>query len=476
MINSSIPKNKEALFDAVFYDNPMPMWFYDNATLRFLEVNQIAIDRYGYSREEFLGMTIRDIRPVEEVPMLEYALSDTVPSFQRGTIFRHRLSNGAIRHVRIISYPSEFNGHQSRLVMVNDVTETVLLQQQREETEMMLHKIASASPTAIWMTNADGQLVYVNQTWLDWANVGEGGDLATQWAKSVHPDDLKRVVKAYREAHANQQAFQQDMRTFFADGSIRWLTSSANPRYDANQQYAGLVGSCTDITRIRHYEQQKDGFISTVSHELRTPIAAIKGYEQLLSRSKGNLDSQAQQFLERMRVQIGRIDSIVQDLLDISRIETGKLTFKESEFEVNSLMAELITDLQLVYRTHQLVLEENEQCKMFADRNRIIQLVTNLVDNAVKYSPGANKVVIRLWCDEENLTVSVRDSGKGVSKDQAAFIFERFYQVNDVYKAPGLGIGLYICKEIVNRLNGKIWFDSIPGHGTTFFFKLPRQL
>jgi signal transduction histidine kinase len=102
--------------------------------------------------------------------------------------------------------------------------------------------------------------------------------------------------------------------------------------------------------------------------------------------------------------------------------------------------------------------------------------VTNLVDNAVKYSPGSAKVFIKVSCDDLDLTVSVQDFGKGILKEQEQYIFERFYQVNNVYKAPGLGIGLYVCKEIINRMNGKIWFESVPQQGTTFFFKLPRKL
>ncbi|RFZ83487.1 PAS domain S-box protein [Mucilaginibacter terrenus] len=591
------PQDKEALFDVVFYNNPVPMWYYDRATLRFLEVNQVAIDRYGYSREEFLSMTIQDIRPEEDIPTLMKTVKGLIAPLENEEVFRHVYKDGTVRSVKIIAYPARFNNHDARIVIVNDVTditllmerfeliakatqdavwdwnlqtnelwwnqtfldlfghkkdevelnidswvsrihpedrervmngihqaidngeekwcdeyrflrgdgtyastldrgyviykndkavrmlgsmmdvtEQKLLQKAQEDSETLLQTITSASPAALWMADEAGNVVYVNQKWIEWSNAGVGENLGEGWLQVVHPDDRTRVWNTYQNAHVSRDSYEVDYRILFNDGSVRWVTATGLPRLTADNRFIGFVGSVTDITRQKQLELQKDGFISTVSHELKTPIASIKGYEQLLSRTKSVKDTQGLNFLNRMRVQINRLDTLVQDLLDISRIESGKLIFKESIFEVNVLMAELVPDLQLVYPTHTLMLVENQSCKISADRNRIVQLITNLVDNAVKYSPGASKVLIRLTCDEEYLSVCIQDFGKGISKEQESFIFERFYQVNNVYKAPGLGIGLYVCKEIIDRLNGNIWFESVVEQGTTFHFKLPRKL
>jgi PAS domain S-box-containing protein len=588
---------EQSFFQILFYQNPQPMWFFDTITLKFLGVNSAAINRYGYTREEFLEMTIRDIRPLEDLKRLDTVLENLSTVHDSNEPFRHVLKNGTISHVKIISYPVTYKGYNARLVVVQDVTEIALhverfgliakathdaiwdwnletdelwwnqtfldlfnynaedvestseswksrihpddhdrvveyihqvidrgesnwsdqyrflrangsyadildrgytlfengkavrmlgsmmdisrqtqLQREREETETLLHTITTASPTALWMSDCNGAVIYVNQKWLDWSGTVEADNLDEGWMNIIHPDDVDRVCKAYNDAHKNRSLYQTDYRIVFKDGSVCWITASGSPRYAKDGQFIGYVGSCTDITRQKHMELQKDEFISTVSHELKTPITSIKAYEQLITRSKAIEDPKAQSFLTRMRFQITRLDALVQDLLDISRIESGKLTFTEADIEVNILLAEVINDLQLVFPTHRLIVVENHSCKIHADRNRVIQLITNLIDNAVKYSPGSNKVHVSLVCDEEFLTCSIKDFGKGISKDQQPYIFDRFYQSNDVYKSPGLGIGLYLCKEIVKRQNGAIWFNSEPGEGSTFHFKLPRHM
>ncbi|WP_345950437.1 PAS domain-containing protein [Mucilaginibacter sp. PAMB04274] len=586
----------EPFFKILFYQNPQPMWFFDTVTLRFLEVNDAATKHYGYSREAFLSMTVRDIRPEEDLERFEEVRRALNGANTMQRPFRHIKGDGAIIHVQLISYPVAYEGYNARLVMVHDVTEQellierfnliskathdaiwdwnlesdevlwsksfmqmfgytasdiessskfwsarihpddrdrvmssiyevintqeknwtgqyrflradgtyayildrgytlfkdgkalrmvgsmmdtseqVALLQARLDTEARLHTLTSASPTALWMSDLDGAIIYANQKWKDWCDVQGNEDLRGQWSRIIHPDDLEMVVDRFTKAHINRAEYNVDYRIMLKDGSLHWLTSTGLPRYQEDE-FLGFVGSCTDITRQKYLELQKDEFISTVSHELKTPITSIKAYEQLISRLKTVDDPKAVSFLGRMRLQISRLDALVQDLLDISRIESGKLTFNATELEMDVLLADLVSDLQLVFTSHRLVITENQPCKINADRNRTIQLITNLIDNAVKYSPLGNEIFINLVCDEAYLTFSIQDFGRGIPREQQPYIFDRFYQVNDVYKAPGLGIGLYLCKEIVKHLDGKIWFESDPGEGTTFYFKLLRNI
>jgi PAS domain S-box-containing protein len=443
--------------------------------------NQSFLDLFGYKKEE-VEKTVESWASRIHPDDRERVLDHIHRAINSGEInwsdeYRFLKADGTYAYILDRGYTIFKNGKAVRMVgSMMDTTEHRQLLQAREESESLLQTITSASPAALWMSDEVGNVIYVNQKWVEWSNAAVSDNLGYGWMEAVHADDKTRVSEVYRIAYVNKKAYEVDYRILFNDGSVRWVMAEGQPRFSADGRFVGFVGSVSDITRQKHLEVQKGGFISTVSHELKTPIASLKGYEQLLSRSKAVKDVQAINFLNRMRVQISRLDTLVQDLLDVSRIETGKLTFKESEFEVNVLMAELVMDLQQVFPTHILMLIENQSCKIYADRNRVVQLITNLVDNAVKYSPGETKVFIKLTCDEEFMTFSVQDFGKGILKEQEPYIFERFYQVNNVYKAPGLGIGLYVCKEIINRLHGNIWFDSRPGEGTTFYFKLPRKL
>ena len=223
-------------------------------------------------------------------------------------------------------------------------------------------------------------------------------------------------------------------------------------------------------------ELQKDTFINTVSHELKTPISTIKGFGQLLRKSKTIDEERGSKYLDRMLVQADRMDRLIQDLLDVSRIALGKLKLDEKEVDLNALISDLVQDLQLVFPSHKLELTQSADCIIYGDPARITQLITNLIDNAVKYSPAAKQILVNQHCDEGFATLSVQDFGIGINKSSEPFIFDKFYQVNDVYKTPGLGIGLYVCKEIIERMNGTIWFESTLGEGSVFSFRVPRKI
>jgi PAS domain S-box-containing protein len=595
-MDSIYPEINHSL-NIVFQENPQPMWLFDISSLKFLTVNRAAETHYGYSKDEFLSMTVRDIRPKDDMEKFDHTLKGLSGPATTKRPFRHLKKGGAIMHVDVISFPVPYQGRHARLVMINDITESTLLlerfdlmsratndaiwdwnlesnelwwnksflnlfryqkedlendivswtnrihpedkvqvvssihealnsrqenwtksyrflkgdgtyanvidrgytlfkdnkavrmvgsmmdvtlqfqlEQAKAQSESILQTISSASPTALWMSDVEGNLVYINQKWLDWSNASLADNQIDGWLRIVHQDDLAFVSGTYQTSVLERKPYEVDYRIVLETGEERWVLSTGFPRFDADDTFTGFVGSVTDITRQKHMELQKDTFINTVSHELKTPIATIKGFGQLLRKSNIANDDRGKNYLNRMLVQAERVDKLLQDLLDVSRIESGKLTFNDEEIEVNLLISELVQDLQLIYPTHTLLLVENAKCKIYGDRSRILQLITNLVDNAVKYSPDAKEVLISLFCDEEFATVGVQDFGAGIVKGNEPFLFDKFYQVNNVYKTPGLGIGLYVCKEIINRLNGKIWFESIVGEGSTFYIKVPRQI
>jgi PAS domain S-box-containing protein len=582
------------IFDALFQQNPLPMWFFDLQTLQILDVNEAAIKHYGYDKEEFVGKSIRDLRPEEDQQTLTETLSRLSGVNTQTKTYRHLRKDGSIIYVKIVSYPVNLRGNTARLVIADDVTERELqnerfeliskathdaiwdwnldtnklwwnetyfnlfgykrddleptieswiehihpedkesvvnninftahsgkknwsaryrflkadgtyahildrgysiyrngkacrmvgsmmditaltaLQEDNYETESILQSIAQASPTALWMSDPTGKIVYVNEKWIEWSNHTSKTLIQQPWHEIIHPDDRPAVLENYELAHRDQIPYDADYRILYADGSVRWITAKGLPRLGASGEFLGFVGSSTDITKQKNLELQKDVFINTVSHELRTPIASIKAYGQLLSRSGAIQDPQPKTFLDRMGKQISRLNTLVQDLLDVSRMELGSLMIYQSTFDANLLLAELVSELQLAYPSHKLVLLENQNATVHADQERTSQLITNLVDNAVKYSPEADRVYISLVAEDSFVEVKVQDFGVGITKAQQPYVFDKFYQVNNVKKVPGLGIGLYICKEIVKLHGGDLWFETNPDAGTIFHFKLP---
>ena len=223
-------------------------------------------------------------------------------------------------------------------------------------------------------------------------------------------------------------------------------------------------------------ERRKDEFISMASHELKTPLTSLQGYTEILyTRIVEPSSQEAQHYLERMKIQIDRLSRLIADLLDISKIQAGKLAFAEEIVDMNVLVREVIENLQQTSSQHQISIEGRVQCAIVGDRERLGQVLINLITNAMKYSPQAERIIVGITNTPDTLTVSVQDFGIGIPKASQKKVFERFYRVySDRDKTyPGLGIGLYIAQQIIEHHGGKMWVESVEGEGSTFGFSLP---
>jgi signal transduction histidine kinase len=219
-----------------------------------------------------------------------------------------------------------------------------------------------------------------------------------------------------------------------------------------------------------------ESFISTTSHELKTPVTSLKGFAHILqNRLKKRGDEESLRFLASMNKQLNRLTRLINDLQDITRVQQGRLEYDEELFSLDALVRENVENLQVGTSTHRLLFEESQAAQVYGDKDRIGQVLTNLITNAVKYSPEADRVIIRLFNDGDNAVVSVQDFGIGIAAKHQGRIFERFYQVADPEEKtyPGLGIGLYLSSEIIKRHRGCIQVESENGVGSTFSFSLP---
>jgi PAS domain S-box-containing protein len=290
----------------------------------------------------------------------------------------------------------------------------------------------------------------------------------------VVPEDVSLVEEQLAKA-VDTGVVNATFRIIRLDGKTRWIQIKGKVHYNSQGKAYRILGTTVDITEKKELERQKDEFISIVSHELKTPVTSIKAYSQLLQRSlAGEENLQNRSFLERLDTQVNRLQTLIMDLLEVTRLESGKTILIKSRFEMHMVLAELIADLQVVTPTHKLIITENNPTVVEADKNRIIQVITNLVTNAVKYSPGQDKVHIALLNRGDDMVCSVKDFGIGIPEDQKTLVFDRFHQAANHSEKSGLslGLGLYIAHEIVEREGGKIWFESTVGEGTTFYFSL----
>lgn len=259
---------------------------------------------------------------------------------------------------------------------------------------------------------------------------------------------------------------------------VRWSLVTSRPVRSESGKVALVVTIVHDMTERLLAEQRKDAFISMASHELKTPVTSLKGFTTILQRRLSRQgDAQGVHYLARIDTQIDRLTTLISELLDISRMQSGKLALREEPIALDALIEETVEMAQVTISSHSLLIEGSSGAQVMGDKERLRQVFVNLLANAIKYSPQAEKVIVRLVQDEEGgqVIVSVQDFGIGIDKAHHERIFERFYQVADAEEKtyPGLGIGLHISREIVRRHRGHLWVESSKGNGATFFVTLP---
>ncbi|HJT56143.1 MAG TPA: ATP-binding protein [Ktedonobacteraceae bacterium] len=253
------------------------------------------------------------------------------------------------------------------------------------------------------------------------------------------------------------------------------LIRYAIERRKAEQERERLVRE--QIIRDEH-EARRNEFISMVVHELKTPLSSIKGYSQLLGRrSQRAGDEQGTQLATRMDQQVNRLTSLIDDLQDVNRMEGGKLRLRESTFAFDELVAEVVADIQLTTEQHTFVIEGQTGATIYGDRERISQVLMNLLTNAIKYAPQSETILVKLIRNTEFVQVCVQDFGPGIPKELQAHVFEPFYRVETSHgSAQGLGLGLAIAAGLVERHQGCMWVESEEGAGATFCFTLPLKV
>ncbi|MCZ4243104.1 hybrid sensor histidine kinase/response regulator [Pedobacter punctiformis] len=230
-----------------------------------------------------------------------------------------------------------------------------------------------------------------------------------------------------------------------------------------------------EIEFRKEAEHKKDEFISIASHELKTPLTSVKGYIQLLQRSLNKDDkTTAQKHLEKASIQLEKLNELIVDLLDISKIESGKLKFNMQNFCVDNMVSNAIEMLQQSNPDFKITKLGKTSETIYGDEMRLEQVVINFITNAIKYAPGTNQVNVTTNIKDGKLYLSVKDFGIGISKEQQHKIFEKFYRVEEnSNRFNGLGIGLYICSEIIKRHGGIVGVNSVPDEGSEFYFIIP---
>lgn len=247
-------------------------------------------------------------------------------------------------------------------------------------------------------------------------------------------------------------------------------------RIELEGQYKDrILIAIEDITDRREIERRKDDFLTIASHELKTPLTTIKGYVQMMHRLlPASVPEKFKDIVHKTGVYVDRLNNLIAELLDVSRIQTGNIELHKETFDFDKAVHEAVENIQSATQSHQIIVKGATNINYLGDESHIVQVINNLLSNAIKYSPDADEVQLYLSRVSNFIKVSISDRGMGINQEHQKKIFDRFYRVGDIQQRfPGMGIGLYICDQIIKNHGGTLWVESEPTKGATFSFTLP---
>lgn len=452
-----------------------------------LSWNPAASRIFGYEASEIIGLHENILLPSssEREEIKKNAPKDE--SFNRKTIRRHK--NGTTVTISLSAAPI-LNELGETAGIAEIITEAKPVPSEVETAVRRLAAIVDSSDDAIisktlqgiitsWNFGAENIFGYTEQEAI-------GKSITMLIPPELHQEEeliIGKIRNGERLEHFETIRITKAGRRLYVSLTVSPIINDRGEVVGASKIARDITEKVETENRLKKYtrklkelNQAKDEFIGMASHELKTPLTSINAYLQLLDKTVQN--EQAKSFLTKTMRQIRRLSTFVSDLLDVSKIEAGKLQLNPVLFNVDDLIDEAIENVQYITVSHKLILENRlGNVQVTADRPRIEQVLVNFLTNAIKYSPGKDKVLVNSSYKNNQLTIAVKDFGIGVPPAEAEKIFTRFYRVQELNPTlAGLGIGLYISREIIERHHGKIWLESEPSRGSTFYFQIPDRL
>lgn len=494
---------EEAKFRDLLESAPDAMIIAD-AQGKIVLVNSRAESMFGYARKELLGQSIDMLVPdaVRGKHAQHRASYDHAPRARpmgAGLDLRARRKDGSQFPVEISLSPLETP--EGRLVSsaIRDVTVQRENAQALRESLGRFRALADASPVGIVHTTPSGSVDYANQAWIGITGIQDYRDDALV-TRSIHPEDQPAARKLWDECMVQGREFSTEMRWVRPNGDIRLTSCRAVPIRNQDGAVTGFVSAVQDITdlraaadlklkqreadievqRLREVAKFKTNFLRTAAHELGTPLTPIKIQlrilRQLLARRDAPEELKAATILDR---NLGRLEVLVRDLLESARLESGRLRINARPMDLAQSIHDVVESFQEQAMERGIALDATvpNELPLHADPDRLTQVLYNLLSNAMKFTRRGGRVHVQAQALGEDLDVQVTDTGHGFTSEQAARLFQPFSQLQDPMQSTraGSGLGLYICRGIIEQHGGHIEALSPgPGQGATFRFTIPR--
>jgi PAS domain S-box-containing protein len=467
-------------------DNPI---IYCNAA--FIKIS-------GYTRTEIIGHNCRFLQREDRSQHERAVIREAVRNGEACVVeIRNYKKNGELFYNELTISPiHDKEGHVTHFVGVqNDVSaskkvEQDLRQQQGimekqiadrtrslKESEVFLSSIIQTVRESLLVLDPEFRVVSANDHFLKTFKVSSEETVGTMlYELGNHQWDIPKLKELLINIlPTNNPVEDFEVEHDFPHIGRKLMLLNAH-RVELEGQFKDqILLAIEDITDRREIERRKDDFLSIASHELKTPLTTVKGYVQAMERMvNGATDEKLRTYLSKTSRYLDRLNSLIAELLDVSRIQTGNIELHKMPFDFDRMVRETIEPIQAAANNHRILLEGSSGISVVGDESHIIQVINNLLSNAIKYSPDAQQVEVHIARVSDFIKLSVTDHGMGISPEDQKRVFQRFYRAGDIQQRfPGMGIGLYICEQIIKNHKGTIWVESEKGKGATFSFTLP---
>lgn len=480
--NEEIRKNEERFR---FLSNTIPQKVWTATSDGKLNyINKVFIDYTGKSFDELIEKGWAMIVHPEDLDENKKLWQTSVETGEEFEMERRLLGADGIYRWHLSRAVPQYDSDGQIVIWVGtstDIDEQKNVSEALKVSEDYFRQLSDEAPFMIWKVDGKGLCNYVNKQWINSTGLDFESSMNLGWGKAFHPDDAEIEYKKFMDAFNSRSAYHSKFRVKFTDGEYHWVLAQSNPI--ESEIFEGYIGSLTDITEqemaqeaLQVLMKKKDEFMSIASHELKTPITSMKGSLQIAARltKRGADIKEVYSFIEKANKQVNRLTGLVDDLLDVTKITAGRLEFQITEFAIGEAIQDCLDQVENNDISHKIVVEGDRKIKVKADRHRLEQVITNFISNAIKYSPGADKVILNISLENNMLKVSVTDFGIGIPESKRNFVFDRFFRVQESSaKFSGLGLGLFISAEIIRRHGGKVGVISEENNGSTFWFTLP---
>jgi PAS domain S-box-containing protein len=494
----------EELYETLAKSSPVGVYIVQDG--RFCFVNPRFQEITGYNEAELLNMDpLTIVHPEDRDKVRQHAIDMLKGKVSSPCEFRAIPKNGQTYWGLETTTSIIYRGRRASLGNFIDITELKRAEQALQESEDKFSKVFHTSGSAICITSLeDGKFIEVNDAFTRFTgysreeSVGHSASELNLWVK---PEELAEWAKKLEE---EGKVYNQGFTSRMKSGETRTALSSAEVINIGGKPCRIVV--ITDITELKQMEHQleqkmeelqaanrklqeldkmKDSFLSTVSHELRTPLTSIKSFAEILLTYDEDKETQ-REFLTIINEESDRLTKLINDFLDLSKIEAGRMQWENLELSLMPVIQNALNLTQAIAKEKNLnmVFSPSPDLPLvLGDKDRLVQVVTNLLSNAIKFTPEKGTITVKIQVDEAGdseakagmIVISVIDTGIGIAPENHQAVFEKFKQVGDTLtdKPKGTGLGLPICKEIVEHYGGKIWVESVLGQGATFSFSLP---